>query len=272
MTFDNTINEVATVSSDRNDLALSPVELTLKVKYQGAEFIYRGSLDIDVVIIDPCIDIVEVIAEPQTYPPQYLYDGDFTWTVDPVYTIDYNCVVVYSCQTTAGPVDICSINALPDSTASFDAAGSYILNTIDMASYPAGDYTLSITGTVGNKSASTDIVVTLVDPCPNTLLTIVEPDPFEDDTYVLRAAQKDTIFDLNSLITRATLVDCGPLTMEWFNDDESTLDPELFYYDTSAGPAANKFSVLYSQNTLKKGSYPMRYKVYHNLYPGNVVE
>ena len=51
------------VSSDRNDLILSPLELTLKAKYEGAEFTYMGSLDFEVIIIDPCIDIVTVTSE-----------------------------------------------------------------------------------------------------------------------------------------------------------------------------------------------------------------
>lgn len=69
-----------------------------------------------------------------------------------------------------------------------------------MNTYPAGSYTLEIKGTVGSKSAVTPVIVTFVDPCPNTLLTIVEPDPFVDYTYVLRNAQIDKIFDINSLI------------------------------------------------------------------------
>ena len=56
-----------------------------------------------------------------------------------------------------------------------------------MAEYPAGTYTLKVIGTVGNKSANTDLIVTLVDPCIDTLLTIVDPDPFEDMQYDLRS-------------------------------------------------------------------------------------
>jgi len=44
-----------------------------------------------------------------------------------------------------------------------------------MANYPAGDYTFEITGTVGTKSATITFVMTLVDPCPTTTLTINNP-------------------------------------------------------------------------------------------------
>ena len=61
--FDPAINEIFVVSSDRADLALSPLELTLKAKYFGAEFSYNGFLNFEVIIIDPCIDIVTVTPE-----------------------------------------------------------------------------------------------------------------------------------------------------------------------------------------------------------------
>ena len=57
-----------------------------------------------------------------------------------------------------------------------------------MANYPTGAYTFTITGTVGAKSVTETFVMTLVDPCPGTTLTIKQPDPFADKTYVLRAA------------------------------------------------------------------------------------
>ena len=63
--------------------------------------------------------------------------------------------------------------------------------------------------------------MTLVDPCPTTVLTIIDPDPFEDKTYNLRDPQIDQFWDIDNLITKATLVDCGPITVEFFNDDVS---------------------------------------------------
>ena len=141
-----------------------------------------------------------------------------------------------------------------------------------MATYPAGTYTLKITGTVGNKFDSTEITVTFVDPCIDTVLTIADPDPFEDQTYVLRAPAIDTIFDIGSVVTRDTLVDCGPLTMRIFNDDGSPLDPDLFVYDTSNGPTQNNLKTLYTEDPLKKGDYPIRFDIFYDRYPANVVE
>ena len=41
----------------------------------------------------------------------------------------------------------------------------------------------------------------------------------------------DQVFYKNLLITKATAVDCGDITVEWFNDDETVLDSELFGYE-----------------------------------------
>ena len=144
-----------------------------------------------------------------------------------------------------------------------------------MVTYPPGTYDLEIMGTVGNKSASTTVTVTLVDPCLTTILTIVDPDPFDNQNYILRDPQMDTIFDINSLMTKGTLVDCGPVTLEWFNDDGKPLDSTLFKYDTtiiSNDPTQHNLATLYTEDPIKKGSYLIRYRMFHDNYPLNVVE
>ena len=98
------------------------------------------------------------------------------------------CSFTYSCTVTVGSrLDLCAI-ADGDTHGVFDPiTGNYEFYSIDMANYPAGQYTFEITGTVGNKSDTATFVMTLVDPCPTTTLTIIDPDPFADQTYILRA-------------------------------------------------------------------------------------
>ena len=60
--------------------------------------------------------------------------------------------------------------------------------------------------------------------------------------------------------------------MEFFNDDEgqTALDTDLFLDDrTNIG----SFSLvsLNTINVLKKGLYPIKYRVFHSNYPTNVV-
>ena len=77
-------------------------------------------------------------------------------------------------------VDMCSI-------ALFDPEGNYEFATNDMVTYPPGEYTFKIIGTVGSNSASETLVATFVDPCLTTTLTVIEPNPFPDLTYILRS-------------------------------------------------------------------------------------
>ena len=116
VTFNPATNEISVASSDRSDLDLSPVELSLRAKYEGVEFAYNGSLDFDVIIIDPCLDIVTVTPEAQTDPSAYDYSGQLVWSVDPHFSLDFTCEIVYSCATEASPngSNICAIDSGAD--------------------------------------------------------------------------------------------------------------------------------------------------------------
>ena len=128
----------------------------------------------------------------QTNPVNYLYTAKspkMQFTLIPYIVEPPVCVFTYSCLMTDGPVGVPDLCALTDgdSHGVFDPiSGNYEFYSIDMAKYIPGSYTFEITGTVGDKSASATFVMTLVDPCPTTVLTINDPDPFEDKTYNLR--------------------------------------------------------------------------------------
>ena len=125
---------------------------------------------------------------------------------------------------------------------------------------------------MGTKSATATFVMTLVDPCLTTQLTIIDPDPFEDQTYILRAAQIDQIWNIDNLITKDTLVDCGALTVEFFNDDtdQSDLNAEIFLDDRTTASAFN-LAVKPTEDTAKANEYPIKYRVYHTNYSPNIV-
>ena len=130
------------------------------------------------------------------------------------------CSFTYSCTVTKGSrLDLCSISDGSTHGVFDPITGNYEFYSIDMANYLPGQYTFEIKGIVGTKSSSSTFVMTLVDPCPTTTLTIKQPDPFTDKTYILRAPQINQFWDINKLITKATAVDCGALTVEFFNDD-----------------------------------------------------
>lgn len=72
-----------------------------------------------------------------------------------------------------------------------------------------------------------------------------------------------------TLISPLTQVDCGPITVEFFNDDLSPIDTALFVDDRTGSPA-NLFQTLQITDESTDGPYPIRYRVYHTGYPGNV--
>ena len=91
------------------------------------------------------------------------------------------CVFTYSCSVTSGSrLDLCAI--AHDSTHGvFDPiSGNYQFYSINKTNFLPGQYTFEIKGTVGTKSASATFVMTLIDPCPTTTLSIIQPDPFAD--------------------------------------------------------------------------------------------
>ena len=113
-------------------------------------------------------------------------------------------MITYSCVISSGPttaaLDFC--NKFDDTIlALFTATGSYTMTTADMVTYPAGDYTFEIIGTIGTNSDSETFVATFVDPCPTTPLTITLPDPFTDKTHYLRGPVQTMGWDINSMIT-----------------------------------------------------------------------
>ena len=136
--------------------------------------------------MDPCPSPESVNSVPQTNPADYLYTGQspkMQFTLTPFIVEPPVCTFAYSCVMTAGPAGMPDLCALTDgdSHGVFDPiTGNYEFYSIDMANYVPGQYTFEITGTVGDKSATSTFVMTLVDPCSTTVLTIIDPDPFAD--------------------------------------------------------------------------------------------
>ena len=67
-------------------------------------------------------------------------------------------------------------------------------------------------------------------------------------------------------------MDCGALIVEFFNDDAGTtaLDTDILLDDRTTTGAFNLASI-YTEDVLKPGQYPIKYRVYHTTYTGNVV-
>ena len=180
-------------------------------------------------------------------------------------------VIVYSCEVISGSrTDLCSVSDSATSTSgSFDpVTGNYSFKTYDLQSFPAGSYTFRITGTADILSTSQTFIMTLVDPCPTSTLTLIEPSLFTDQVAWRR---EDSVLSWSTgfLVTQSATVDCGVVEIEFFNDDstESALDQTIFS-DDRAEALIFKFTVLQAVNgDLKIGSYPILYRAYLADYP-----
>ena len=111
-----------------------------------------------------------------------------------------------------------------------------------------------------------------INPCFTVDLGL-QPSPFSDHTYVLRDPEFQMPWQAENLISPKTTVDCGPITVQFFKPGsvETTLNPELFQDDRTTNPA-NILKVLYTEKVALKGSYPIKYRIFHSNYPLRIEE
>ena len=225
-------------------------------------------------IINPCLDPFSLTSTPQTDPADYIYKSTARPTVSVVldqYIVDPDasvCPITYSCEVTGPRTDICSITD-GDTVATFDSiTGDYTFTSYDMANYPPGAYTFTITGTVGAKSVTATFVMTLVDPCPNVALTINKPATFVDGNFILRDPREERSWDIDAILSRDTPVDCGPVSVDFF-DLNTNLTPTTDVFDDDR--IAFSFASIYTETVALKGPYRISYDVYHENYTMNKV-
>lgn len=228
--------------------------------------------------IDPCSNPVSVTATPQSGTKTYDYSRasapPFTFKLRPFAVEPSACFFKYSCDVISGPrLDLCSAPVNDRTKINFDPmTGNYYFETSEMWAYPPGDYVFEITGSVGTKSDSITFVMTLLDPCPGTQLKIVEPDPFRNATYLLGEPQLDQFWDIESLFTYDTFVDCGTIEVDFFYDDEyeTPVNSTIFLDDRPLGGLTNSFAVRMSEDVSISGTYPIKYRARLKDYPSAI--
>lgn len=80
------------------------------------------------------------------------------------------CTISYSCMIT--PVDLCSVNDGTTQASFVESTGRYSFESIDMANYTPGTYSLTVTITSGLKVDSFSLDIVLSDPCPTVDLAL----------------------------------------------------------------------------------------------------
>ena len=115
----------------------------------------------------------------------------------------------------------------------------------------------------GDKQAVVPLALNLIDPCPTTTFSF-QSSPFKNATYVLRDIEQVQPWQDSDLYTLETLVDCGPIKVEFFNSDFglTALDPDLF----SSRQDPSVFLVKETEIEDKVGVYPIVFRVSLTLY------
>lgn len=121
--------------------------------------------------------------------------------------------------------------------------GGFSFETTDKDTYPPGEYTFTVTGTVGSASDSVTIPVNIVDPCVDTSLTIFEEFP-DLTTYLLGEDSKFISWNPEETLTKETLVDCGTPTFIFKNADDTDISAALFT-DVRMPSDDGEFTILY---------------------------
>ena len=155
------------------------------------------------------------------------------------------CSVTYECISIAGADPDVACDNLD--LVSFDPLyGNLLLTTNDVVKYSPGSYTVTIRATTGSLvPITTDIFLPLdlVNPCTTATLENLLTMPFLDTEYVLGSEPiTQGPYLIQESITIDTYAKCGPIVVEFIDQNSEPLDPSLFSVETTE--AGSTFVVL----------------------------
>ena len=148
------------------------------------------------------------------------------------------------------------------------------MDTIDKVQFPPGPFIFAISAVLGTGlPAESFLPVIFIDPCPDTLLTITQPNPLEGQeySYYLRDADLAIEFDPNTFLERETPVSCGAATVDFFDAlTGDPLDDDIFSLDYSELPF--KLKVKQTPSLSVTGEYTLGFRMYYPEFDANQVE
>ena len=247
MTYDTTTRTFSLYSEDFNLLGMEPITVQAYFEKPDYQSVNSGApIQMEIEIKDPCIDPFSLVVPGQPQPSDYYYTADspalelatIAFVVEPSV-----CDVTYSCSVSPG-LDICIVSDGFGTEGTFDSqTGRYSFVSTDIVTYPPGTYSMQVTGTSGLKVESFTVDIVLVNPCFTVDLDI-QPSPFEDREYVLQDPEIEYVWNTADLVSPKTAVDCGPLSVEFFESADPLTNPrsDIFKDDRTNDPA-NSFKV-----------------------------
>ena len=181
------------------------------------------------------------------------------------------CEIVYSCSMISGPrMDLCDLQD-EHTTSSFDVLSSkFSFESTSVTDLPAGSYVFEISATVGLKSAALQFKMILQDPCPTSLELL--SNPFLDMVFETGGEAKTQSYNLSQLVTKSTAADCGPKTIEFMNEDQSSLIADLFTVSVSESEEVSLIVDSSEDRPDLVGLYRVKYRIGYERYPEAAVE
>ena len=133
-----------------------------------------------------------------------------------------------------------------------------------MATYPPGSYIFTLTGKIGDQTTYATFNLMFQNPCVFTTVTIIKPSTFGDGEYILRDPSFGYAWDLTTIATIDTQVDCGSFDVAFRQDGQNILVGSTIFADNRS---PDSFTILYSEDINNVQVYEIIYIVYLALYP-----
>ena len=197
-------------------------DVTVRVTYSSA---YTTSVSTDFVVtfIEPCD------GKPISFNPSVLLDQEYTLTGT---SVDYNfdaftvdpsvCDIIYAyslAEATGKPV----VSVFDSDSRTFTFEYNLDLDPLVDRLALFKDYTVTVTGTAGlvtSESVSQTFNLRVTNPCPSTTISL-NPSPFIDETDILGEPETTQTWDISTMNTLNTNVNCGSFDLVFYLNDGS---------------------------------------------------
>lgn len=232
-----------------------------------------------ITLLDPCDSPFSLTVGGEN-DIQSDYSGIVTFTFPTITVVPSVCLPerVFSCEVQSTPAafnsanfDLCANGSYSNNgyntVTNFNTnTGAYQFNSNDKANFPPGKYVFKITVTIGDKSVEVIFDMDLINPCSTATITINQ-NPFNSVTPFIyeigSASSLDITYNQATLVSTTTTVDCGPIVINFYQQNGAPYDTTVFSEDR-VNPSASKFitGTLQTTQFAKAGDYPLRWKAH----------
>lgn len=225
ISFDEANLEFTIASVDDFDLSgsFSTTYIISVTAYSGGALNYaKNPKTFKLELIHPCgkpdyQPSLITVSPLQRNPPPYFYtESGASIQIAPFVVKPAFCPVTYECIRVQGKDESLTCDQF-----SFPSNEVMFFKSFDMAKFRPGQYELTVRGTIGIQNTLDSEVIlafTLVDPCPDALVSNLNRSPFDDVIYYLGSEQSQQVVQRSQIYQLTTQVDCGPVIVNFYVD------------------------------------------------------